>query len=429
MTTLDGKDVVSSLGYAHNCTITDGLCILTDRLLIWSAEAGLQASCDYERRGRFVTQRKGSLVVVNKLQAALHLLPVSTFIEIPSCLNHLRGLRGTEEGVFLQWLVPSSRKRRQNRRHRRHQSSLDPEAAKFSYLENRIQEDVAPIFDFIHASACRQERDKLSSRLRLLERDATAGARELLGRTDIAAEWRDGVVYIHLCHPVKVRHAFHNHTYKGICYQLMPLIIHGDTIPWFLSPHGRDLVRHSPSINCDFLNTLTSHTEPIKIPRWKPSKGLSATWHLNLPVMAAPPIFKSRVAYPEAVIRVLSEASSAVHIQHHASIRYVSSMAWDSKAFMGMMDELGDAALMAESGGLELGGLAETAIGKAGSFVSSLLSPLWTMLITLLGVLVGLAILGCVCYVGFIRLTRQPPPPPVIRLPSRLSRDPIHPQT
>lgn len=83
----------------------------------------------------------------------------------------------------------------------------------------------------------------------ILSFDATIGARALLQRNDILAEFTGDVISVWSCKPVQVENVYRNHKINETCYKFLSVVV--DHKIMFVFPGSTDIISYSPIINCE----------------------------------------------------------------------------------------------------------------------------------------------------------------------------------
>jgi hypothetical protein len=143
----------------------------------------------------------------------------------------------------------------------------DPYNSKYQYLYEKIQTDDRKTFAFIWHSMCKLTDSILAHTHQLLRLDPTLGARALLLRNDISADFAGQALIIRGCHKVFPDQFFWNGVYEGHCYKYVPVLVNGTL--WFMSPGSKDLTHEGIEVPCDH------HTAPLykEAGKWRSSKG------------------------------------------------------------------------------------------------------------------------------------------------------------
>lgn len=402
VSSLDGSDVISSLGYARQCNYLAGYCQRPDAVMIWQKDEAVADHCGYTQKGVYSASVNGDLVIIHSLQSAFHL----RHKPVPSCINKSdskSSINGTAEGAFIRF------RRLIDKRSLADQGDPDPNNPRIEYALESLARTMEQVFLQQHLLYCRLAQDTLSTKIQIARVDATVGARGLLNRTDVAGEWRGDHLIIHLCHSANVSNVFDTFQYGEDCYQMKPVQLHGSNQLWFVAPAGLDLVPHSPKVSCDLVRETDEEWTP-------PSHSLLPliSWNatLNLEPLSAPALFKSMIHYPASALRILSGDNANLAAQLHASICYSSGFSYDTKNIIRAIETAGKVATEFQAKQWALGkDLLSTGIDESGRVIQNLASPITSFFKNLLIlVVVLLAIAGC-AFVGFKWWTRPIRPP------------------
>jgi hypothetical protein len=281
---MDGERLASGLASLGGCAPLSGQCQVTEGTVIWNGTQLLGARCPFVWKGHYRGEISGTHLKIDGLQLAFTIggtVKAHPLYKYQRCLP-MRGyltaqghtmvvLSYAGQNGTVPFLIAQAKQAFENREiflsQNANYSGSDPANAKYQYLLERIQTDDRKNFAFVWHSMCKMADSLLSHTHQLLRLDPTLGARALLLRNNISADFAGEALIIRGCHRVTPNQVYWNGSYDGRCYKYVPVEVNGTL--WFLSPGSRDLTHEGVEIPCDH------HTLPLfkEKGKWRTTKG------------------------------------------------------------------------------------------------------------------------------------------------------------
>lgn len=123
--------------------------------------------------------------------------------------------------------------------------------AKLQFLAKTLSGQLHEKFRETWNSLCELKNSDKAMNLALLRNDPTTGARAILRRDDISAEFRGEVIAIYLCQEANVSKIYRNNKIGERCFSTTPVIVDGRT--YFVQPGTKDLSTKGVQIPCSAL--------------------------------------------------------------------------------------------------------------------------------------------------------------------------------
>ena len=282
-------------------------------------------------------------------------------------------------------------------------SSSDPVNAKLQFLWYKMQNFEQQSFRRVRLELCQLANQQLSLNLQLLRIDATLGARALLGRNDIHAQYVGEVLMIWECRNMTVSRFYWDYKVNDTCYDLIPVEIENKRM--FLIPGTFDLVTDAHPVDC---NHHYSHGIYHTPQGWRSVEGfvhvtevpLALVWKDPVVTFQAPSVFHDKIEGVETTITMLRSYVRHINILHEQMqrvINYTASMSMDPGVVREALTGVGQGVQSALHG---LGDLVHTAGSEVGNLVHGFLSgPVQTFLTIIIIIAVCL---GCLFLIYFL---------------------------
>jgi len=258
--TLDGDLILSNLAETPNCRVGSYSCETPDAVIIWHEP--IQRPCRYiepYKDQNFDIEMSGRYFIIQALQGAF-----TIFNRTPQqnttdpCLPPFHFV--TDQGVVLAFAdnetytrvlqLESSQVRVKRVAKHVDLNGSDPVNFKLQYLEAMLQNIETSKFRELWLTLCNFGQIHLRTVWQFLRFDPTMGARILLGRDDIHAQFFGETILVSQCRSINVSIIHYDHKIDDICYDLLP-ITDSDNVTYFKMSGSNDLVRKSSTIPCD----------------------------------------------------------------------------------------------------------------------------------------------------------------------------------
>src|SRR3569832_1454887 len=240
VTTFDAKLMTSNLGDLGGCHVKQGQCLTHDGLVLWNATQVVDP-CPYTFRRIVKFYRDNNFLIFPQLQAAF---TIKRKVHI-LCGQPKEDLYETNQGAFVKLYdhTPVIFTNNQTT-----DSEPDPEDARLNFLaEGIISQDQKKLAG-LYLQLCHQTQTNLDILGQLTHLDPTLGARAILGRTDIIADFTGDALSVWNCTHVNSTRIYYDYSVHKTCYKFLPVLI--NTTLYFVAPGTNDLLTHSPTVPC-----------------------------------------------------------------------------------------------------------------------------------------------------------------------------------
>jgi len=239
------------LGNSGGCKPNSGRCTSLEGTIIWNGTQ-MTEICPYTWKGNYSSYFSNPFFIIDNLQAAFTVRKGGSKI-CPS----LEPIYNTYQGVMFKFISQQNTTELKtydfDTKSKIDLYSFDPVNLKLNYLEKQLKNQETTNFRLLWTQLCRQAQSHLDLIWQLMFLDPSIGARVLLQRNDIYAEFTGEVLSIWRCKQYKATTIYYEHNVNGICYKFLPVLVNKQLM--FVSPGSSDLMSESPTADCHHIPT------------------------------------------------------------------------------------------------------------------------------------------------------------------------------
>lgn len=415
--TRDGTTMLSNLGDAGGCRPKAGQCITSMSIIMWNASEISNTFCPYALKGTYEITRSGMFVIVEKLQVAGEL----TKLRAPGCLP--LGTRVTRQNIFVNFhhtLTDSSEE--DELISMNDTLNVDPVSGKLMKLALRLQQLETQEFVKVWTQMCAQARHTYDLLRQLFTLDATIGARAMLGRKNVSAEFvGPEIIMIWTCRPIVPQEIFWDRKYNDECFAFTPVLYNGKLM--FVAPGSQDIVRTSPKLHCDHRtpsirfehSQYVTDAGPIHVSEFPYTLNWNASSLFDFD-FSSPVLFHDEFSGQISSINILRSSQYNIRLlqqQMRRTIDYTSQSSLDpstiANALIGFSEGIGDtmesyghmAGEIILDSGEAVGNVIKETGETAVKVSQGLLSGLWQLIVNIIVLALVALLLVLIMYVVF----------------------------
>ncbi len=229
---LHGQHLQSDLADVGHCPVSVGHCQTSHSTIIWNQTSLLaRTACPFQPLGTYPARQHQHLLIIDKLQAA-YTLTTDPPQYTPCIGKHHTTQQGgvrlrisTSHTITTNTILHPTDTPRPHMPHHKLHSNADPVNGKLQYLTHIINNNLLIHFQALWIQFCSLQRTLTMHTLQLFRIDATLGARALLKRDDIFAQYAGDAIMVWQCRNVTITHIIHSHQIKTTCYEFTPVYV------------------------------------------------------------------------------------------------------------------------------------------------------------------------------------------------------------
>src|SRR3569832_1633435 len=395
--TLDGKTFFSDLGDVGGCASNPKQCHQEDGTISWNPHA-FTKMCAYQPLGMFRANLVVFFFVLPGLQASFNLQEPHK--ECDSKPGHYYM---TNQGMVI-WSEITLKTLAT------HPNNLtatpDPESARFSFLADYLGTQEDKTAAQLQQRLCHQDQMILDHLWQMLQFEPTMGARALLQRKDIVAEFHGDALVISQCHQMTPTFTYTDYQIGKNSYKFLPVKINEKL--YFVVPRTTDLTDNSHKVDCVHQNpgifwndtgwyTLSGETHVQTVPINMQYLGLWKSIDFNTPALYHDGLAGFTVAFQNFRHYVSKTDELATVLRKTINYTVTSSMDPDSlyQALAGTGAAIGQGL---ESAGRTLEHLIASDTKMVGSLFDSLTKGPFRVI---LDILICIIILAAIVYITY----------------------------
>ncbi len=407
----DGLTISSNLQGTEDCILAEGHCVLPTAVLIWSLRS-ITSFCPFQRKGIYPARFSDQFITIPQLHASYELTSVRGF-SLHHCIPkqayltkggsvifwgvHVRNLAEELKDSISADDIPTELGRLQS-----FLEITDNEDAKMNqklnYLVSFLDRTQIEQFQKEHLQFCLIEQRLWYLNLQMIQMNPTHGIRAALGRDDLTAEFRGDRLFVHQCHQVKVDTIYldHKHPETGLCHTFLP--VKAQEKVWFLIPGTRDLVSESPPLLCSLVeHSHVSHHEISQI-NIHSTLIFPKQHNVEIKSFSGPALYRARQYFPPVALQSFVSGIPNSERRLSALINYTSFMSWDASDIRNALAGIGEGAgaffgEVISAFGDATGTVIHETLTGLGAFASSLLTPLYILILSIVVGLIALAVI------------------------------------